>query len=195
MKKIPQLSLALFLSVALLPGCKGKGNTTATPAASSDTVQRAAGLQPPQGVKATGGINKVTLSWDPVPGADSYMIYWSRNPRVTKANGIKITKAQSPYQHVGLFISTTYYYVVTAVKGSEESAASSQAATVAAHDGANLYQKHCAKCHGPVQTTSIKNGLPDLIKKAIANNTGGMGALAGLPADKINIISQQLPCH
>jgi hypothetical protein len=195
MKKILQLSLTLFLCVTLLPGCKGKENTTATPAASSDTAQRVAGLQPPRGVKATGGINKVTLSWDPVPGADSYTIYWSRNPRVTKANGIKITKAKSPYQHVGLFISSTYYYVVTAVKGSEESEASSQAATVASHDGANLYQKHCAKCHGPVQSTSIKNGLPDQIKKAIADNTGGMGVLAGLPTEKINIISQQLPCH
>ena len=195
MKKILHLSLAFFLCVSLLPGCKEKGSTTATPAASSGAGQGTAGLQPPRGVKATGGINKVTLSWDPVPGADSYTIYWSRNPRVTKANGIRITKAKSPYQHVGLFISSTYYYVVTAVKSSEESAASSQAATVAAHDGANLYQKHCAKCHGPVQTTSIKNGLPELIKKAIANNTGGMGALAGLPTDKINIISEQLPCH
>jgi mono/diheme cytochrome c family protein len=66
---------------------------------------------------------------------------------------------------------------------------------VVATDGANLSVTYCAGCHGPVTATTIKDGMPDKIKAAVAGNMGGMGALSTLTADQINTIAQQLPCH
>ncbi|KAB0670404.1 hypothetical protein F6V30_09640 [Oryzomonas sagensis] len=138
----------------------------------------------------------VTLAWNPVPGATSYNIYWSANPGVTTATGIKISGVSSPYHHDGLLVSQTYFYVVTAVNGSgEESPASEQVATVSATGGANLYTAYCAGCHGPLAASTIMDGTPDHIKAAIAANTGGMGTLTTLTTDQIDIIAQLLPCH
>jgi len=181
-------AVCLLLGSLALSGCGGGGTAGGGP-----PVAKAPAA--PTGVTATGGINKVTLVWDPVPGADSYNIYWSTNPQVTTATGTKITGATSPYQHVGLLISETYFYIVTAVNADGESVASTQAATVVATDGANLYNNNCAGCHGPITSTTIMDGTPDRIKAAIAANTGGMGRLSTLTSDQIDIIAQQLPCH
>ena len=183
----------------LAAGCGGGSGSgagvTQAVGASTNQVPTTKTLPAPTGVTATSGINKVTLSWDPVPGADSYNIYWSVNPGVTTATGTKITGVASPYQHVGLYVSRVYFYVVTAVNSTGESVASSQASTVAATDSDNLYAANCQGCHGPVTATTIMHGTPDKIAAAIANNTGGMGVLSTLSADQINIISEQLPCH
>ena len=205
MKKILNKFLGAGLTCVYLMSA-GCGNTSPPPASISnpsaantviavnqpDTAKLPAA---PTGVTATSGINKVTLSWDAVTGADSYNVYWSVNPGVTTATGTKITGATNPYQHVGLYVSRVYFYVVTAVSSTGESPASEQASTVAATDSANLYTTYCAVCHGPVTTTTIMGGTSDNIKAAIANNTGGMGALSALTANQLDVISQQLPCH
>ena len=95
--------------------------TTATPP--TPTVPAA-----PTGVIATGGTRQATVSWLAVTGADSYNLYWSTTPGVTKASGTKIAGATSPTVQTGLADSTTYYYIVTAVNSVGEGAASVQVA-------------------------------------------------------------------
>ncbi|GFO61333.1 hypothetical protein GMST_36580 [Geomonas silvestris] len=182
------LLAATLVAAGCGAGGSGDGASASAPAA---TV-----LAAPSALVATGGINKVTLSWDQVLGADFYNIYWSTNPGVTKNTGQKITTSTTPYLQSGLAVSQTYYYIVTAVNDTGESAPSSQAATVVATDGAGLYQNYCANCHGPLASTSIKEGTPDNIKAAIAASRGGMGWLSSfLTSEQIDLIAQQLPCH
>ena len=63
----------------------------------------------------------VTLTWENVPDAVSYNIYWSESPGVTKRNGNKIANVTNPYTMKGLGSGKTYYFVVTAVSNSGES--------------------------------------------------------------------------
>ena len=81
----------------------------------------------PVNVAAIAGNSQVTVTWDAVPGATSYNIYWSTTTGVTKATGPKISNATSPYIHIDRSNGTTYYYVVTAVNSFEESSESSEA--------------------------------------------------------------------
>ncbi|MEM4308267.1 MAG: right-handed parallel beta-helix repeat-containing protein [Thermoplasmata archaeon] len=81
-------------------------------------------LSPPTNVHAFAGDRYVRLSWDPVPNASSYNIYWGVNPSVSKQTGTKIQNVNNPYNHTGLTNDQTYYYVVTAVNGTRESAES-----------------------------------------------------------------------
>lgn len=62
---------------------------------------------------AQGG--SLTLSWDPVPGAVAYHLYFSENPGVTRASGHKIANAANPITVRDLNRGVTYYFVVTAV--------------------------------------------------------------------------------
>jgi hypothetical protein len=48
----------------------------------------------PSGVAATAADGEVVISWDPVPGATSYNIYWSTTLGVTTANGTEIAGSQ-----------------------------------------------------------------------------------------------------
>jgi mono/diheme cytochrome c family protein len=172
----------------MVAGC---GDSTHGVAATAQLTALAA----PSAVQATGGINEVALVWQPVAGAASYNVYWSSSPGVTPSNGTKIAGVASPFHHSGLTVSQTYYYVVTALGPAGEGAPSEQAATVSATDGANLYLLYCAGCHGPVQATTIKEGMPEQIRAAITANTGGMGSLSSLTSGQIGLIAQQLPCH
>lgn len=70
------------------------------------------------------GIQRTTVSWDPVSGAASYNLYWSNSPLVSKATGTKLTNVTSPFTHSGLNAGA-YYYVVAAVDANGESAESS----------------------------------------------------------------------
>ncbi len=50
----------------------------------------------PAGLTATAADTQVSLSWDPVPGATSYNIYWSTTPGLTTADGTEIVGAWNP---------------------------------------------------------------------------------------------------
>lgn len=192
------LVAAMVCICSLATGC-GDSNTAGTGSTPSGDINSQLPVHklpdPPAVVEATGGSNKVTLTWNGVSGADSYNIYWSSAPGVTPATGTKISGVTSPYQHDGLFVSQTYFYVVTAVNSNGESIASHQVATVSANNGADLYDIFCTGCHGPLASTTIMGGTPEKVTAAIANNTGGMGGLSTLTSDQINNISLKLPCH
>ena len=68
----------------------------------------------------------VTLSWDNVPNATSYNIYWRDKPGVTRQNGNKISNVKNPYKMQGLKKGKKYYFVVTAVNASGESSESAE---------------------------------------------------------------------
>jgi fibronectin type 3 domain-containing protein len=190
MKTITKVfSVVLLLNFTLLTiGC---GNVENKAQASQSNAPAA-----PSGVVATSNINKVTLDWSPVSGANYYNVYWSVSPGVTPATGTKVTVDTNRFQHLGLYASRVYFYVVTSVSSSGESTPSDLASTVPGTDGENLYVTYCLDCHGPV--TSFKTaveGNEDNIKAAIAADKGGMKVLSTLTDNQIYVISQQLPCH
>lgn len=80
----------------------------------------------PSGVVATGGNNKVTLTWDTDSATASYNVYTSDTPGVTPANGTKHTNIFPPVDLNTLTPNTTYYYIVTALNKAGESAPSSE---------------------------------------------------------------------
>ena len=73
---------------------------------------------PPVSILSSG---EITLTWDDVPYASSYNIYWSNKPGVTKKNGTKISNVKNPHKITGLKKGKKYYFVVTAVGDSGES--------------------------------------------------------------------------
>jgi fibronectin type 3 domain-containing protein len=88
-------------------------------------------LQPaPANITITPGDTQLTLEWDNVSRAESYHIYWSTTPEVTKETGIKIADVSSPYIHTGLVNGNTYYYVVTSESSAGESNDSSEVSSI-----------------------------------------------------------------
>jgi len=86
----------------------------------------------PAGVIATPGDTQVTITWNAVPGADSYNLYWLTSSGVTTSTGNRIPGVTSPYLQTALVDGTQYFYIVTAVNSVGESAASAQASATPA---------------------------------------------------------------
>ncbi len=87
----------------------------------------------PSGVFATGGDGQVTISWDAVPGASSYNVYYATSSGVTRSNGTKVTGASSGQTVTGLTNGIAHYFVVTALNANGESVESSQVIISPAH--------------------------------------------------------------
>jgi hypothetical protein len=83
----------------------------------------------PTGINASPGSTQgsIRLTWEPVPAAQGYNIYWSTSPGVTPATGTRLSAEAPPFEHTGLTPATTYYYVVTAGTAAGESAPSPEA--------------------------------------------------------------------
>jgi fibronectin type 3 domain-containing protein len=69
---------------------------------------------------------QATLTWDNVPGAIAYNIYWRDQPGVTKDNGRKIENVKNPHTLKDLLPGKTYFLVVTAVSKTGESSVSEE---------------------------------------------------------------------
>jgi pectate lyase len=78
----------------------------------------------PTGLTATAGVLQISLSWNAVSGATSYIVKQSTNG--TSYVNI-VTNATTSYLNTGLVNGTTYYYVVSAVNATGEGANSGQA--------------------------------------------------------------------
>ncbi len=74
----------------------------------------------PLNLTATLSPEQAVLSWDAVPGAHSYNVYWSNYSDVTRDSGSRIADVLSPFTHSNLS-GLPYYYVVTAENSYGES--------------------------------------------------------------------------
>ena len=72
------------------------------------------------------GNAQATLTWDNVPDAIAYNIYWRNQPGVTKHNGKKIANVKNPHTIENLSPGKTYFFVVTAVSKNGESSISEE---------------------------------------------------------------------
>lgn len=80
----------------------------------------------PTGVSALSGDSSNTVSWQSVPHAERYRVYWSTQAGVGKSNGTMLEANASPLTHLGLQNGTPYYYVVTAIGAGGEGPVSQQ---------------------------------------------------------------------
>ena len=94
---------ALLLSALTLVGCGGGGGGGGPKRPSA-----------PHTLAVFPSNGKATLTWNLVPNATSYTVYWDTMPGVTKATGTAIPNVTPPYTHTGLTNGTAYYYIVTA---------------------------------------------------------------------------------
>jgi hypothetical protein len=78
------------------------------------------GKNPKSGVRVATGEGRVTLSWNDIPGATSYNLYWSTTSPVTETDGQEIRGITSPYTQNDLVNGETYYYKVIALDADGE---------------------------------------------------------------------------
>jgi len=88
-------------------------------------------IAPPANIIATPGNSQAGISWDPVPGATSYSVYYSTATGVTRGSPTRVigANANTSQSVSGLTNGTTYYFVVTAVGAGGESMESAQVIT------------------------------------------------------------------
>ncbi|EMS69818.1 S-layer homology domain-containing protein [Ruminiclostridium cellobioparum] len=70
---------------------------------------------PPDGVSAAAGSSEIVLTWNNVPGADSYKIYKSETSEVYGAASATVDGTVLSYRASGLTGGKTYYFVIRAV--------------------------------------------------------------------------------
>jgi len=116
---------------------------------------------------------QTTLSWNAVPGATGYNIYWSATPGVTKKSSV-ITTAGNSYIHGGLTYGQKYYYRVAALKGEKSSALSKEASSIA-----RVYttlQRQIVPTSVNVSTDIRPFDIPAFAANGLGNWTYGPGA-------------------
>jgi fibronectin type 3 domain-containing protein len=76
------------------------------------------------------GDSKITLSWEEVPTAASYNLYWSKSPSVEKEASTIIVDVQSGFEHTGLQNNQAYYYKIASVNAGGEGAVSQELSAI-----------------------------------------------------------------
>lgn len=110
----------------VLTACTSKNNTDQSSSAMP-------GISAPTNLQAQPGFPAVTLTWDPVVGAQQYNLYAATKSGVGPTNwslmpdGEALLGVTSPYLHMRHYKDATYYYVVTAEASGQESAPSAEA--------------------------------------------------------------------
>ena len=93
---------------------------------SFETAPPPAAVESNSAADARPQFNGIALTWDTVPKALSYNLYWSTRPGVTRQTGKKIAGIQPPYRFVRVEKGQVYYFVVTAVTDAGESGESEE---------------------------------------------------------------------
>ncbi|WP_455204472.1 PKD domain-containing protein, partial [Kaarinaea lacus] len=112
----------------------------------------------PSGLSATSGIGQATLSWDSVPDAIQYNIYWRASPGVgSLLTSVKVNQ----YNATGLQNGLTYYFSVTAVNAYGEGKPSNEVSvTPGFFDHNPVVGQACAQsgCHDGTSPVTYKPG-------------------------------------
>ncbi|MGH8104342.1 MAG: VWA domain-containing protein, partial [bacterium] len=133
----------------------------------------------PGSIRAVSGNQQVSISWDAVVGATSYMLYWSTIPFSNKSAANRITDVLSPYLHAPLTNGITYYYRVSSVANSQESGLSAQvAATPTGGSTLGYVEGYLLKPSGgqggaPVVSCGAPAGYQPLTGATVALTGGG----------------------
>ena len=93
---------------------------------------QAAPPAPPGDLALKAGNNRITLRWDPVPGATHYTLYWKNSAGVSTdidTSDAHITHVVSPFVHPGLDNGQTYFYRLVAENTQGTSDASTEYST------------------------------------------------------------------
>jgi fibronectin type 3 domain-containing protein len=115
----------------------------------------------PAGAAATSLNSQAAITWNTVPGAGSYNVYWSNSSGVTTTSGTRIASAATPYFQTGLINGKAYYYIVTAVNSFGESAPSVQvSATPTATPSAAAAPSGVSGTPGNTTITIAWNAVP-----------------------------------
>ena len=136
-----QTGLANGTYFYVVTAVNASGESTASSQVSAAVTAPAAAVagavpQPPSTLTARAGDGQVGIVWNVSAGATSYNLYYSTNPSVTVANGVRIAGiTTNSYHQSGLVNGTTYHYVVTAVNATGESAPSAEGSATPAPVG------------------------------------------------------------
>jgi hypothetical protein len=114
-------SLILICVLSAVCGCGGgSGGSDTAPSGSSSASPSGPSLlgqapSAPSGLSAMIEPGQAKIKWKETENTNSYNIYWSNTPGITRTTGNKISGIQSPaYTHMNLVNGINYYYVVTA---------------------------------------------------------------------------------
>lgn len=128
-------------------------------AGSSDSLTLSVNYQPapPSNISAAANHGQVTISWDPVPGATSYDLYWSASRDMTTDNANRIIGVSSPYTLYGLPDYTPHYFLMKTYINDFESRVSELAWAVTGWQTEIVYEGHLLYYETSIDTDSMNN--------------------------------------
>ena len=107
-------------------------------------VSAATPLSAPDNFTASGANNTITLTWNPISGANSYTLYWDNSSGIDSSDTAITSITNDNYTHNNLDNGSTYYYKVAAVNASGTGTLSSIASALLSADiqGSESYSGH-----------------------------------------------------
>ena len=107
-------------------------------------VSAATPLSAPDNFTASGANNTITLTWNPISGANSYTLYWDNSSGIDSSDTAITSITNDNYTHNNLDNGSTYYYKVSAVNASGTGTLSSIASALLSADiqGSESYSGH-----------------------------------------------------
>ncbi len=124
----------------------------------------------------------MTVSWQAVSDADSYNLYWSTSPSVSKTAGARVADVSSPCRVEGIAFGVTCYVVVTAVADQTNEGPESVAAVAfvlrPGHAGPDIEQYFDAAYNLPGAAAGREN-YDDRSRHPLANGTTPSSLLFG----------------
>ena len=119
-------------------------DTDNTTGSLSSEVSAATPLPAPDNLSASGANNTITLIWNSVSGATSYILYWDNVSGIDSSDTAITSITNDNYTHSNMDNGSTYYYKVAAVNSSGTGTLSSVASALLSANiqGSKTYNAH-----------------------------------------------------